>query len=75
MSESCDVFYYDIAQKVGIDKIAASAGRKLEWHFIGPLQSNKTRPVAENFDWVHSIDRLKVAERITADLARVAGAA
>ena len=50
----------------GIDKIAASAGRKLEWHFIGPLQSNKTRPVAENFDWVHSIDRLKVAERLSA---------
>jgi uncharacterized pyridoxal phosphate-containing UPF0001 family protein len=38
----------------------------LEWHFIGPLQSNKTRPVAEHFDWVHSIDRLKVAERLSA---------
>ncbi len=36
----------------------------LEWHFIGPLQSNKTRPVAEAFDWVHSVDRLKIAERL-----------
>ncbi|MDO5531947.1 YggS family pyridoxal phosphate-dependent enzyme [Sutterella sp.] len=38
----------------------------LEWHFIGPLQSNKTRPVAERFDWVQSIDRLKIAERLSA---------
>jgi pyridoxal phosphate enzyme (YggS family) len=41
-------------------------GLPLEWHFIGPLQSNKTRPVAEHFDWVHSVDRLKVAERLSA---------
>jgi pyridoxal phosphate enzyme (YggS family) len=38
----------------------------LEWHLIGPLQSNKTRDVAAHFDWVHSIDRLKVAERLSA---------
>jgi pyridoxal phosphate enzyme (YggS family) len=38
----------------------------LEWHFIGPLQSNKTRLVAENFAWVHSVDRLKIAERLSA---------
>ena len=38
----------------------------LEWHFIGPLQSNKTRPVAEHFDWVHSVDRLKIAQRLSA---------
>jgi pyridoxal phosphate enzyme (YggS family) len=37
---------------------------QLEWHLIGPLQSNKTRPVAESFDWVQSVDRLKVAERL-----------
>lgn len=37
----------------------------IEWHFIGPLQSNKTRPVAEHFDWVHSIDRLKIAQRLS----------
>lgn len=36
----------------------------ITWHFIGPLQSNKTRKVAENFDWVHSVDRIKVAERL-----------
>ena len=37
----------------------------LEWHLIGPLQTNKTRPVAEQFDWVHSVDRLKIAERLS----------
>ena len=59
----------------GVDKIAvvrAALATELqrelqaEWHFIGPLQSNKTRPVAENFAWVHSIDRLKIAERLSA---------
>lgn len=49
----------------GIDKIAELAGLGLEWHFIGPLQANKTRPVAEHFDWVHSIDRLRIAERLS----------
>ena len=39
---------------------------RIEWHLIGPLQSNKTRAVAERFDWVHSIDRLKLAERLSA---------
>jgi len=38
----------------------------LVWHFIGPLQSNKTKEVAEHFDWVHSIDRLKIAKRLSA---------
>jgi PLP dependent protein len=42
----------------------ANLHASLEWHFIGPLQSNKTRPVAENFDWVHSVDRLKIAQRL-----------
>lgn len=37
---------------------------KLEWHFIGPIQSNKTRPIAEHFDWVHSVDREKIARRL-----------
>lgn len=36
----------------------------IEWHFIGPLQSNKTKPVAEHFDWVHSVDREKIAQRL-----------
>jgi hypothetical protein len=49
-----------------LTKIAALADLDLEWHFIGPLQSNKTRPVAENFAWVHGIDRLKLAERLSA---------
>ncbi|WP_412478734.1 YggS family pyridoxal phosphate-dependent enzyme [Azonexus sp. IMCC34839] len=49
----------------GCDKAMATAGQGLEWHFIGPLQSNKTRPVAEHFAWVHGIDRLKIAERLS----------
>jgi pyridoxal phosphate enzyme (YggS family) len=45
----------------------ASGGRgPLEWHFIGPIQSNKTKLIAENFDWVHSVDRLNIAERLSA---------
>ncbi|NIE65615.1 YggS family pyridoxal phosphate-dependent enzyme [Burkholderia sp. Ax-1719] len=50
-----------------VDKIEALADLRasLEWHFIGPLQSNKTRPVAERFDWVHSVDRLKIAQRLS----------
>jgi pyridoxal phosphate enzyme (YggS family) len=50
----------------GLDKIVALRDLKIEWHFIGPIQSNKTRPIAEHFDWVHGIDRLKVAERLSA---------
>jgi len=49
----------------GLDKILATAESGLTWHFIGHLQSNKTRAVAENFDWVHSIDKLKVAKRLS----------
>ena len=51
----------------GVEKIQQLAKLHpwLEWHFIGPLQSNKTRDVAEHFDWVHSIDRLKIAERLS----------
>jgi len=37
----------------------------LTWHFIGPIQSNKTRAIAENFDWVHSVDRLRIAQRLS----------
>lgn len=43
---------------------AAAADAPLEWHFIGPVQSNKTRPIAGNFDWVHSVDREKIARRL-----------
>lgn len=49
-----------------LEKQAALRDLPLEWHFIGPIQSNKTRVVAENFSWVHSIDRLKIAERLSA---------
>jgi pyridoxal phosphate enzyme (YggS family) len=49
----------------GVDKILATAESGLTWHFIGHLQSNKTRAVAENFDWVHSIDKLKLAKRLS----------
>ncbi|WFE69022.1 YggS family pyridoxal phosphate-dependent enzyme [Thiomicrospira sp. R3] len=38
----------------------------LEWHFIGPIQSNKTKPIAQHFDWVESVDRLKIAQRLSA---------
>ncbi|GAM77571.1 hypothetical protein yggS [Vibrio ishigakensis] len=37
----------------------------IEWHFIGPIQSNKTKPIAENFDWVHSVERAKIAKRLS----------
>lgn len=47
-------------------KQAELADLGLEWHFIGPLQSNKTKPVAEHFSWVHSVERLKIAERLSA---------
>ena len=49
-----------------LPKVEALAGRELTWHFIGRLQANKTRPVAENFAWVHAVDRLKIAERLSA---------
>jgi PLP dependent protein len=49
-----------------LPKIAELTGRELCWHFIGRLQANKTRPVAEHFAWVHGIDRLKIAERLSA---------
>lgn len=49
----------------GVEKIAYFSGNKsLEWHFIGPLQSNKSRLVAEHFDWIQTVDRFKIAERL-----------
>ncbi len=49
-----------------LEKVAALQDRALTWHYIGRLQANKTRPVAEAFAWVHAVDRLKVAERLSA---------
>lgn len=48
-----------------LDKQALLNDLPLEWHFIGPIQSNKTRPIAEHFAWVHGVDRLKVAQRLS----------
>jgi pyridoxal phosphate enzyme (YggS family) len=52
-----------------LDKITALRASHpeylLEWHFIGPIQSNKTRPIAEHFDWVHSVEREKIAQRLS----------
>lgn len=47
-----------------LDKMHDLHDLPLQWHFIGPIQSNKTRSIAENFSWVHSVDRLKIAERL-----------
>lgn len=53
----------------GVEKIAAVARAQpeapVEWHFIGPIQSNKTRPIASHFDWVHTVERLKIAQRLS----------
>jgi PLP dependent protein len=51
----------------GVEKIQQLAKLRpwITWHFIGPLQSNKTKEVAEHFDWIHSVDRLKIAERLS----------
>src|SRR5215470_17109191 len=49
-----------------LQKIAALRSRALTWHFIGRIQANKTRLIAESFAWVHAVDRLKIAERLAA---------
>lgn len=49
----------------GVEKIQALAHLPLEWHCIGPIQSNKTRLVAEHFQWAHTVDRLKIAQRLS----------
>lgn len=48
-----------------LDKQAALRDLPLEWHFIGPIQSNKTRDIAAHFDWVHGVDRLRIAQRLS----------
>jgi len=47
-----------------IEKIQSLQHRNLEWHYIGKIQSNKTRQIATHFDWVHTVDRLKIAQRL-----------
>src|SRR5947207_1257414 len=48
-----------------VAKISQSPRQGIAWHFIGPIQSNKTRTIAETFDWVHGVDRLKIAQRLS----------
>ncbi len=56
----------DVRPSAGVASPEGPLLRPLEWHHIGPIQSNKTKPIAENFDWVHGIDRAKIAERLSA---------
>ncbi|GAO36783.1 hypothetical protein SCT_2198 [Sulfuricella sp. T08] len=49
-----------------VEKVEALNDLPLKWHFIGPIQSNKTRPIAESFAWVHSLDRARIADRLSA---------
>lgn len=53
------------AWQAGQGRLAEAAAGALQWHCIGPVQSNKTRLVAEHFDWVQSVDRLKIAQRLS----------
>ena len=48
-----------------LEKMTDLKSLSLDWHFIGPIQSNKTRQIAENFSWVHSVDRIKIAQRLS----------
>ena len=49
----------------GVEKIKELNNKNINWHFIGHIQSNKTRLISENFDWVHTVDRIKIAERLS----------
>ena len=63
LSQGLNAFGENYVQEA-LDKINVLKSLPLEWHFIGPLQSNKTKQVAENFSWVHAVDRLKIAKRL-----------
>jgi pyridoxal phosphate enzyme (YggS family) len=54
-----------VAEALAKISVLADLRERIEWHLIGPLQANKTRAVAEHFDWVHSVDRLKIAQRLS----------
>lgn len=70
---------YELGQKCfgenylqeAIEKIAELNQYDIEWHFIGPIQSNKTKPISQNFQWVHSVDRLKIAQRLNQHLLEI----
>lgn len=58
------IYFAENYLQEALPKMEALKNEELEWHFIGPIQSNKTKGIAENFQWVHSLDRLKIAERL-----------
>ena len=67
IAAAADLGVTDIGEsylKEALEKIAALQDRTLTWHFVGRLQANKTRPIAETFAWVHAVDRLKIAARL-----------
>jgi pyridoxal phosphate enzyme (YggS family) len=63
----------DKMQEVEQRRLASSCATVPEWHFIGPIQSNKTRPIAEHFSWVHSVDREKIAQRLSEQRPEILG--
>lgn len=66
--QACDAGVHDFGENYlqeALEKQADLADLPLTWHFIGPIQSNKTKSIAEHFDWVHSVDRLKIAQRLS----------
>ncbi|MDG2047790.1 MAG: YggS family pyridoxal phosphate-dependent enzyme [Halioglobus sp.] len=65
-AHACGIMHFGESYlQEAIKKMAALEDLHLGWHFIGPIQSNKTAPIAQNFDWVHSIDRIKIARRLS----------
>ena len=74
--KAADIGQRDFGENVvqeALPKIAEVGRDDLIWHFIGHLQANKTRPVAETFAWVHTVDRLRIAERLSRQRPRAAG--
>ena len=65
-------YVQEAVEKIGRGRRGAGVAPAPHWHFIGPIQSNKTRAIAAHFDWVHGVDRPKIAERLSAqrDAAR-----
>ena len=65
-ARSCGIAHFGESYvQEALPKIAALADVPITWHFVGKLQANKTRHIAEAFDWVHTVDRLKIAERLS----------
>jgi hypothetical protein len=64
VAEAGQLYFGENYIQEALIKINSLLDLKLEWHFIGPIQSNKTRDIAQNFDWVQTVDRLKIAQRL-----------